>query len=212
MQQLKNQINNVFCVGRNYKLHATELGNNVPTEPMFFMKPNHALIYMDGNSIALPNNRGAIHYEAELIMHIGKPYIKGMQIEELVDQVALGIDFTLRDVQSQLKEQGLPWLAAKGFRNSALISNFLPVSSLSSLHEAEFYLFKNGIQVQFGRVQDMIFSLQEIVDFCADNYGLGTGDIIYTGTPAGVAAVADGDHLQLKLGQQIVGESKITLA
>lgn len=211
MQQSIADIKHVFCVGRNYKMHAAELGNAVPSKPIFFMKPIHALHYMDHSEVPIRNDQGSIHYEAELIIHIGKSYKQEMKVEQLVDQVALGIDFTLRDLQTTLKAEGLPWLAAKGFRNSALISRFVPVASLPPLNDLEFHLVKNGEKVQYGRVRDMIFSLQEIVDYCAEHYGLGIGDIIYTGTPAGVAAVADGDQLQVQLGEQIIGASSIKL-
>lgn len=204
-----NDVRNIYCVGRNYKMHAAELGNAVPTEPMFFMKPTHALTQMDGRKISLPSNKGAIHFEAELVIHIGKEYYKGIQIEELVDQVSLGIDFTLRDLQSKLKAEGLPWLAAKGFRNSALIGAFIPFETLAPINELEFSLFKNGEEKQHGKVSDMIFSLQEIVDYCAEHFELGVGDLIYTGTPAGVGAVEQGDHLLLKMGNQSIGESII---
>lgn len=211
MIKLKNNIANVYCVGRNYKLHAAELGNSIPTKPMFFMKPNHALVEMNGDEIQLPSDQGSIHYEAELVIHISKCYHKGSSVEDIVNYIGLGIDFTLRDLQSTLKAEGLPWLAAKGFRNSALISSFIPLSSLPSIQHLEFTLQKNGECVQYGRVEDMIFSLQEIIDFCGEHYGLGAGDVIFTGTPAGVGALADGDYLVLKMGDTTLGESKISL-
>jgi 2-keto-4-pentenoate hydratase/2-oxohepta-3-ene-1,7-dioic acid hydratase in catechol pathway len=118
------QIKNIYCIGRNYKAHALELGNAVPDQPMLFGKPTHALIAMDGSDIVLPGGSGEIHYEAELIIHIARPYEAGIRVDELVDRYALGIDFTLRDVQAELKKKGHPWLAAKGFRHSAPISAF----------------------------------------------------------------------------------------
>ncbi len=206
----KEAIRNIYCAGRSYKLHATELGNAVPSKPIFFMKPNHALEVMDGNDIVLPSNQGEIHYEAEIVLHVGSDYTNGATVEQLVDYISLGIDFTMRDLQSTLKEQGLPWLAAKGFRNSALIGRMIPVQDLSNpLNHLQFTLRKNDTVVQQGNVQEMLFTFQEIIDYCAQSFGLGAGDLIYTGTPAGVAAVHEGDHLVLTLGEDIVGECNI---
>ncbi|WP_409345678.1 fumarylacetoacetate hydrolase family protein [Paenibacillus sp. MBLB4367] len=208
---MKETIRNVFCVGRNYREHAAELGNAVPDAPMLFMKPVHALTAMDGSEIALPGNRGDIHYEAELVLHVGRPYERGIGVDELVDKYALGLDLTLRDVQSELKKKGQPWLAAKGFLGSAPIGSFRPFPGAAELGRQLFTLSKNGTEVQRGCTTDMIFDLQTIVDFCAAHYGLGTGDLIYTGTPAGVGAIADGDRFTLRMGEEAAGECVIRL-
>jgi fumarylpyruvate hydrolase len=208
---LFKQIRNIYCVGRNYAQHAAELGNAVPSAPMFFMKPSHALIEMNGQPIHLPKAQGEIHYEAELVLHIGKPYKKGIQVDDLVDRFALGIDFTLRDLQNELKKKGHPWMPAKGFLCSAPIGPFLPFSGVEETKNTDFSLFKNGIEVQRGNINGMIFNLQAIVDYCAEHYGLGPGDLIFTGTPAGVGSVADGDRLQLRWGNQLAGECVIEL-
>ncbi|MEX2461865.1 MAG: fumarylacetoacetate hydrolase family protein [Paenibacillaceae bacterium] len=204
-------IRNVYCVGRNYALHAAELGNAIPASPMIFMKPSHALVEMKGQSIQLPGNQGEIHYEAELVLHIGKPYEKGIQVDELVDSFALGIDFTLRDVQNELKKKGHPWLAAKGFLRSAAIGRFFPFIGEQAMKHTDFSLLKNEIEVQHGNTSNMIFDLQAIVDFCAANYGLSAGDLIYTGTPAGVGSVANGDVLRLLWGIEQAGVCKIQM-
>lgn len=208
---MKFKIGNIFCVGRNYRLHAEELGNAIPEQPMLFLKPTHALVPMDGRKIRLPKDRGLIHYEAELVLHIGRAYEKGIAVDDLVDQFALGIDFTLRDVQSRLKEQGHPWLAAKGFLNSAFIGPFRENPGVHMLKQKDFTLYQNGKLVQRGNIGEMIFSLQEIVDYCAAHFGLDQGDLIYTGTPAGVGAVHDQDHLLLKWGDDPAGESIIQI-
>lgn len=206
----KESIRNIFCAGRSYKLHAIELGNAVPSKPIFFMKPTHSLGVMDGNIIELPSNKGEIHYEAEIVLHMDRAYSKGAKVEELVEHITLGIDFTMRDLQSTLKAQGQPWLAAKGFRNGALIGHWIPTSSLAvPFDQLQFTLQKNGTVAQQGNANDMLFSFQEIIDYCAESFGLGVGDIIYTGTPAGVAAVNNNDHLVLKLGDNVVGECTI---
>lgn len=203
---IHNTIRNIFCVGRNYPLHAAELGNTVPEEPMIFMKPTHAVVPMLGQAISVPFQPGEVHYEAELVLRIAKSYVKGMQVEELVEQVALGIDFTLRDRQSVLKKKGHPWLPAKGFLQSAPITAFRPVSHYGQLQSASFSLELNDAEVQHGTVSDMTFSLQTLIDYCAQHYGLGEGDLIFTGTPAGVGVVSDGDRLCLKWGGEVWGE------
>jgi 2-keto-4-pentenoate hydratase/2-oxohepta-3-ene-1,7-dioic acid hydratase in catechol pathway len=204
-------IRNIYCVGRNYGLHAAELGNAVPEQPMLFSKPTHALGALDGGEVKLPGGRGEVHFETELVIRIGRDYEPGIRVDDLVDGLALGIDFTLRDVQSELKKKGYPWLAAKGFRNSAPITEFRPFPSVDKLAATPFSLVKNGSVAQLGQAQDMIFNLQTIVDFCAEHFGLGQGDIIFTGTPAGVGPVADGDKFELRYDGQVWGEATIRL-
>jgi fumarylpyruvate hydrolase len=204
-------IRNVYCVGRNYALHAAELGNAVPEAPMIFMKPTHALVEMEGQSIRLPSNQGEIHYEAELVLHIGKDYEKGMHVDDLVDRFALGIDFTLRELQNELKKKGHPWMPAKGFLRSAPIGPFFPFLGEQATKHVDFSLFKNEVEVQRGNTSQMIFHLQAIVDYCAKHYGLGPGDLIYTGTPAGVGQVTHGDVFRLQWGQELAGECTILI-
>jgi fumarylpyruvate hydrolase len=204
-------IRNVYCVGRNYALHAAELGNAIPESPMIFMKPSHALVEMDGQPIRLPNDQGEIHYEAELVIHIGKVYEKGIHVDDLVDSFAFGIDFTLREVQNELKKKGHPWLAAKGFLRSAPLGPFFPFIGEQSVKHTDFSLFINDIEVQRGNTSAMIFHLQAIVDFVAEKYGLGPGDLIYTGTPAGVGSIANGDILRLQWGNEQAGLCTIQL-
>ncbi|QHT59091.1 fumarylacetoacetate hydrolase family protein [Paenibacillus lycopersici] len=191
-------IRNIYCVGRNYALHAKELGNDVPEEPMIFSKPTHALHPATGK-LALPGTIGEIHYELEIVVRIGSAYKPGMQADELIDGIALGIDLTARDVQSKLKEKRHPWLLAKGFVGSAVLSPFQPWVGSAAFEDLTFSLVKNDETVQSGSPRDMIFSLQRLVDFIGANMGLGAGDVIYTGTPAGVGPLADGDTLELKL-------------
>ncbi|TVY06666.1 fumarylacetoacetate hydrolase family protein [Paenibacillus cremeus] len=198
-------IRNIYCVGRNYGLHAAELGNDIPEEPMIFTKPTHALVAINGEDIELPGTRGEVHYEAELVLRIGRGYEPGLTVDELVDGLALGIDFTLRDVQSVVKKKGHPWLPAKGFLNSAALSDFRPFPGFEQTKQVEYTLEKNGQEVQRGNLNDMIFDFQTVIDYVARHYGLGQGDIIYTGTPAGVAAIQDGDRLELLWGGESFG-------
>ncbi|WP_054950273.1 fumarylacetoacetate hydrolase family protein [Numidum massiliense] len=204
-------IGNIYCVGRNYALHAAELGNEVPKEPFLFSKPTHALVRADGREITLPGKRGEVHHEIEFVVHIAKPYTEGLAVEDVVDEMALGIDFTLRDVQSKLKKKGHPWLLAKGFPNSAAITTFRSFPSIVSCEQTDFSLYKNGEQVQKGNIGEMLFDLQHIIAFTAEHFGLGRGDIIFTGTPAGVGPVADGDHLDLCWGTETLGTCTVRL-
>jgi fumarylpyruvate hydrolase len=200
------EIRNIFCVGRNYRLHAAELGNDVPTKPMIFGKPTHALASANGQEIDLPGTSGGLHYEAELVIHIARPYEAGATLEQMVDKIALGIDFTLRDVQNELKKNGHPWALAKGFINSAILTPFHPFPGLEVLQQTDFSLLKNGEQVQRGNIKDVIFDLMTIIQYISDHFGLDQGDIIYTGTPAGVGPVLDGDQLKLVWGEENWGE------
>jgi fumarylpyruvate hydrolase len=208
---MNTSIRNIYCVGRNYRLHAAELGNAVPEEPMLFTKPTHALAPMQGQELLLPAGVGGIHFEAELVVRAGRDYVPGMSVDELFDGLAFGIDFTLRDVQSELKKKGHPWLAAKGFLRSAPLSDIHNYPGTAVLAEKEFTLHKNGTEVQRGNVKDMIFDLQTIADFVGTRYGLGQGDIIYTGTPAGVGPVTDGDLLELFWGDEPAGSIIVRL-
>lgn len=198
-------IRNVYCVGRNYRLHAAELGNDVPKEPMIFMKPSHAVIPLNHNVIVLPKDQGEVHYEGELVIRMDRDYEPGMSVNELVDAMALGIDFTLRDVQQVIKEKGHPWTAAKGFKSSAPITPFVTFPGTEELSGQDFTVVKNNVEVQRGNVSDMIFSLQDIVDYIGLHYGLGQGDIIFTGTPAGVGPVSLGDEFALLWGDEQLG-------
>lgn len=199
-------IRNIYCVGRNYVLHAAELGNAVPDSPMIFMKPTHAAVEMNGGDIQLPFDHGVIHYEAELVVRIGQPYTVGASADELIDGFALGLDLTMRELQDELKKKQHPWLKAKGFRNSAPMTTFRPLSKpLVELAEREFSLHMNGVEKQRGHIRDMIFDLQHLIDHIGGHYGLDSGDVIFTGTPAGVGEVEHGDLMEIYWGGELLG-------
>ncbi|WP_458414647.1 fumarylacetoacetate hydrolase family protein [Schinkia sp. CFF1] len=206
------EIRNIFCVGRNYVQHAKELNNEVPSSPFLFMKPTHSLVLANSSQINLPRNRGAVHYETELVIRMGRDYEKGIKVDEMVDGLAIGIDFTLREVQGELKKKGLPWLLAKGFQNSAVLSDWTSFPGFENCKKVDFSLLKNGKQAQVGNINNMLFDLQTIIDFTAENFGLGEGDIIFTGTPEGVGQAADGDHFSLLWGEQALGEFTVRLS
>jgi len=201
---------NVYCIGRNYALHAKELGNEVPKSPIVFLKPTHALVPFEG-TVPMPAGVGEVHHETELVLHVAKAYSPGATVDQLVDRMTLGLDFTLRDVQSELKSKGQPWLAAKGFRHSAPICEWMRFPGAAALQDVEFLLKKNGDAVQRGFARDMLFPFRTLVDHLGQTYGLGEGDVIFTGTPAGVGPVADGDTLELILEGRTLGTCTIAM-
>ncbi|HIW34849.1 MAG TPA: fumarylacetoacetate hydrolase family protein [Candidatus Paenibacillus intestinavium] len=203
------EIRNIYCIGRNYRLHALELGNDVPTTPMVFTKPTHALAAMNGGDIVIPKGRGEVHFELEIVLRISERYTSGMDAEQAFDSFTLGLDLTLRDVQSKLKAKGHPWLAAKGFKQSAAIGAWLPFDNLEQINSGEFTLIRNAEVAQLGHPNDMIFSIREILAFIDAEYGLGSGDLIYTGTPAGVAKLDEGDLLEAHWNGEMIGSCSI---
>lgn len=196
MSDYTNEYRNVYAIGRNYVLHVRELGNAIPAAPLVFLKPTHAVIPLEG-TVELPADAGQIHHEAEIVLHIARPYAPGAAVEELVDRMALGLDLTLRDRQAELKKQGLPWLPAKGFRNSAPLCGWMPFPGTAAAERTEFVLRRNGDAVQRGFARDMLFPFRALIDFVGAHYGLGPGDLLFTGTPEGVGPVADGDIMEL---------------
>jgi len=193
----------IICIGRNYVNHGKELDNDIPTEPLFFLKPDTA-IQPKGHPFFIPHFSNDIHYEVELVLKINKT---GKHIEErfahtYYDQIGLGIDFTARDIQEECKAKGLPWEKAKGFDGSAQIGrNFIDKAELE-LNNITFSLEKNGEQVQLGNSKDMIFSFNKIIVHISKFYTLQIGDLIYTGTPEGVGAVKSSDTLKGFIGEK----------
>ncbi len=187
----------IFCVGRNYADHAKELGNAVPEEPVIFMKPKTAL--MTSNApFYYPEFTNELHYEAEIVLRVSKNgrYIGEADAELYYDAFTIGIDFTARDIQAELKKKGLPWEKAKAWDNSAVIGkwvNFTPEILGSPIH---FSLQKNKETVQEGTSADMIFPFNEIVSHISQYFSINIGDLIYTGTPAGVGECVTDDILE----------------
>ena len=193
----------ILCIGRNYAKHAQELGNTLPTEPLFFLKPETA-IQPKGHPFFIPHFSNDIHYEVELVVKINKT---GKHIEEkfahkYYSEIGLGIDFTARDIQQECKAKGLPWEKAKGFDGSAQISNTFIEKSDLELDNITFSLNKNGKQVQLGNSSEMIFKFDKIIAYLSKFYSLKIGDLIFTGTPEGVGKVEKGDFLNGFIGEQ----------
>jgi len=193
----------IICIGRNYMEHAKELNNPVPSTPLFFMKPETSLLIRN-RPFYYPGFSNDIQYEAELVLRICKvgKHINERFAHTYYDAIGLGIDFTARDLQQQAKEKGLPWEEAKAFDNSAPIGEFIPVTELGDVHTLEFKLLINGIQVQYGKATEMIFSYEKIISYVSKFVSLKMGDLIFTGTPAGVGPVKIGDRLEAFLGDR----------
>lgn len=185
----------VICIGRNYVDHATELGNAVPEEPIFFLKPETAVVY-PGKPVKLPTNLGEIHHELEVVIAIdgyGKDIPANMALG-FVGWYTLGLDLTARAVQNELKAKGLPWEKAKAFDGSAVIGDVaLPLAAGMDLLSNSIELKRNGATVQEARTRDMIFPVAELIAHVSRYMTLEPGDLLYTGTPAGVGPMAPGD-------------------
>lgn len=187
----------VIAVGRNYVDHAKELNNPVPENPVIFMKPDTAIL-KDNKDFYFPDFSKDIHYEVELVLRIcneGK-HVSKKFAHKYYDAIGLGIDFTARDIQSAQKAKGLPWELAKAFDHSAVISPLIPKGEFEDPTNLNFSLTKNGETVQRGNTKDMIFDYDSLISFISQYVTLRKGDLIYTGTPAGVGPVNIGDKLE----------------
>lgn len=187
----------IICVGWNYPDHNTEMKHESVGEPLIFMKPDSALL-RENKPFFIPDFSKQVEYEVELVVRINR---LGKNISEkfasrYYEEVALGVDFTARDLQQRQRALGAPWEIAKAFDNSAVISDFIPLSTLANAEGISFSLSKNGVEVQRGNTQDMLFSVNQIIAYVSRFFTLKIGDLIYTGTPAGVGPVFMGDHLE----------------
>lgn len=187
----------IICIGRNYSDHAKEMNAPVPDKPMFFMKPDTAVL-KGSNDFYFPEFSNEIHYECELVVRISKV---GKNISEkfahkYYDEIGLGIDFTARDLQQQCKEKGHPWEIAKAFDNSAVISDKFISKDNFDLSATKFRFFQNGTLKQEGNTKDMIFTIDQLIAYVSKFITLKTGDYLFTGTPSGVGPIAIGDKLE----------------
>ena len=187
----------IICIGRNYVDHVNEMNSSIPLEPVFFLKPETAVLKVN-QPFYYPDFSNDIHHEIELVIKINKP---GKNISQefaynYYEEIGLGIDFTARDIQNECKEEGLPWEKAKSFDGSAPIGKFLNKKSLSDLKNINFHLTINGTCVQLGNSKDMLFNFDIIIAKVSKYITLKKGDLIYTGTPKGVGPVVIGDKLE----------------
>ncbi|MBM3434467.1 MAG: fumarylacetoacetate hydrolase family protein [Bacteroidetes bacterium] len=185
----------IICVGRNYRAHAEELGNAVPEEPVIFCKPDSALL-PPRNPFIIPPWTGDVHHEIEWVVRISKvgKYIEPRFAYSYLDAMTVGLDFTARDLQSKLKSQGLPWERAKGFDGSAVLGSWVELPAKPMAHEIR--LEKNGTEVQRGTTADFLHSVEDLIAFVSQYFTLKKGDLLFTGTPAGVGPIHPGDCLE----------------
>jgi 2-keto-4-pentenoate hydratase/2-oxohepta-3-ene-1,7-dioic acid hydratase in catechol pathway len=195
----------IICIGRNYAEHAKEMKAAVPSEPVFFLKPDTALI-KDNQPFYYPDFSKEIHHEVEIVLKISKagkniaPQFAG----KYYDDIGIGIDFTARDIQAACKEKGLPWEKAKAFDGSAPIGQFISKDSFGSMDNISFHLDINGKTVQKGNTSDLLFSFDTIVSYVSKFFTLKTGDLIFTGTPEGVGPVKIDDKLEAYIGDKLL--------
>jgi len=187
----------IICIGRNYAEHAKEMKAETPTEPVFFMKPESAIV-RNGDPFFYPDFSKEVHHEVEIILRVCK---NGKNVQKkfahtYYDAIAIGIDFTARDLQAQCKAKGLPWEKAKAFDGSAPMGEFMPLSHFKDIHNLNFNLDINGKTVQKGNTKDLIFSYDTVIEYISRFVTLKMGDLIYTGTPEGVGPVTIGDKME----------------
>lgn len=197
----------IICIGRNYAEHAKELNNAVSAIPVVFLKPKSSLL--QGTTFYYPEFTKDLHYECEVVVKICKngKHIKEKFAKNYYQQITVGIDFTARDLQQQQKEKGLPWEIAKAFDGSAVVGKFIDIPA--DVQAINFSLHKNNLLVQEGHTKDMLFTIDHIIAYVSQFFSLHTGDLIFTGTPAGVGPVAIGDQLKGAIEQEPLFEMQI---
>lgn len=187
----------IFCIGRNYPAHAKELGHEVPEDPVVFLKPKTALL-KPHLPFYYPEFTNELHYECELVLRICKNgrYINKRYAHQYYDAITLGIDFTARDLQNNLKKQGLPWEKAKAWDNSTVVGKWIPISNFPNAKDIKFKFYKNTELVQQGNSGDLLFSFNTLLTHISKYFSLNIGDLVFTGTPPGVGEVVPGDVLE----------------
>lgn len=213
MITLENQqlpVQNIFCIGRNYAKHIEELNNETPTEPLVFLKPTSALT-QKGELITLPAFSNAVHYEAELVIYIAQD-ARNLTPDEALSVIGgygVGLDLTARDLQDIIKKKGEPWTKCKGFPSAAIVSEFISADRIQDPKNIQFTFTQNNLLKQDGNSKMMLYPIAEIISYLSTVYGLSKGDLIYTGTPEGVGALAAGDQLNLTLEDLITADFTI---
>lgn len=193
----------IFCVGRNYADHAKELNNEVPDEPVIFMKPKSALL-QPHTPFYYPEFTNELHYECELVLRISKngKYIQEKFASKYYDAVSVGIDFTARDIQDELKKKGLPWEKAKAWDNSAVVGKWIPLANVKNKKDINFGMNKNKEVMQQGNSKDMIFDFDYLISYISNYFSVNIGDLVFTGTPKGVGEIVVGDEIEAFIEQE----------
>lgn len=186
----------IICIGRNYAKHIEELENEKPENPVIFLKPDSAILAKN-QPFFIPPFSNDVHYEVEVLVKINKvgKYIQEKFAHKYYDEIGLGVDFTARDLQKQLKDKGLPWEKSKAFDGSALIGKFVPKENLGDLKNLDFKLLKNDVLVQEGNTKAMLWKVDELISYVSQFFTLKKGDVLFTGTPSGVGKVSENDVL-----------------
>lgn len=214
-QTIENQIidmplGKVVCVGRNYAEHAKELGNEIPDAPILFIKPATSVVSLE-SQFSIPQDQGSVHHEAEIALLISKE-AKNVSAEnawDVVSHVTVALDLTLRDVQAQLKGKSYPWEIAKGFDGACPLGNWVSLTAIKDKNNIAIELIKNGEQKQKGQSTQMITSIPDLIAYTSKIFTLQPGDVILTGTPAGVGPLQSGDQLQAVLDDQFTFTSNV---
>jgi 2-keto-4-pentenoate hydratase/2-oxohepta-3-ene-1,7-dioic acid hydratase in catechol pathway len=200
----------IICIGRNYADHIKELNNERPADPVVFIKPDSAVLPKE-QDFYIPEFSQDVHYEVEVLVKINKvgKHIDPQFAHTYYEEVGLGIDFTARDLQTALKEKGLPWEKAKGFDGAAVVGKWLPKTNFKDLDNLDFSLLKNGEVVQKGNTALMLWKIDEIISYVSKFFMLKKGDIIFTGTPSGVGKIITNDYLSGRIGSEEMFSVKI---
>jgi len=203
----QKEIQSIYCVGQNFLEHIQELQGEIPEAPVVFMKPPTALVKSE-TPLMFPLEKGVVHHEVEVVLCIGKTgsKIDKYEVWDHIEAIGIGIDFTLRELQHQLRERKLPWLLSKGFDYSAGVTGFIPFSSPEEFAEYEFYLDLNGTRKQTGNVREMIFDIPTLIAFLTRTITLQEGDLLFTGTPSGVGKVRGKDKITVGM-ENIIQET-----
>ena len=193
----------LICIGRNYAQHISELKSEKPTEPVVFLKPDTAIL-LKKQPFFIPDFTNEVHHEVEVLVKINRvgKYIDSKFAHKYYEQIGLGIDFTARDLQQQLKGKGLPWEKSKAFDGSAVIGKWVSKSNYENVNNIPFSLFKNNQIVQSSTTEDMLWGIDEIIAYVSQYFTLKIGDIIFTGTPSGVGKVQSNDSLKGYIGEE----------
>jgi acylpyruvate hydrolase len=200
----------IICIGLNYRKHAMEMGWEIPSEPVVFMKPDSSILKKN-KPFFLPDFSENIHYEVEVVIKISKlgKSISAKFAPRYYDELTLGIDITARDIQSRMAKSGMPWELSKCFDGAAPLGQFVPVSRINNIDDIDFHLEINNKTVQSGNTSDMIFGINQIVEYVSKYFTLKTGDLIFTGTPPGVGRLFRNDNLVAFLGDEPVLDFRI---